>query len=470
MYYCSTRDESLRHNFLDVLMNGMAPDGGLYVPVHWPISSREEWKGYADLSYADLAFELLRHFIGDALPDSALRRAIDKVYGAQTTKFLNQDITPLHQLDDHLHVMELFHGPTLAFKDVALQLLGALFDEALSITGKKITIIGATSGDTGSAAIEGCAGCANARIMILHPHNRTSEVQRRQMTTVLSDNVINVALQGTFDDAQSIVKALFADEQIRKTHNLTAINSINWARIMAQSVYYAYTALKLGAPEEKIAFTVPTGNFGNVYAAYVCWRMGLPFERLIVASNKNDIMSRVINDAEMAKTSVSETLSPSMDIQISSNFERLLFDLFDRDGAAVKDALLRFYKGETVALTQAQHHKLQKMFLAYAVSDDQTLERIKQCHKKYNYVLDPHSAVGYAASLQARGDLSAEQVIVTLACAHPAKFPDAVMQATGQKPELPALMADLFDREERFQIVENNKDAVLSCLESHTLT
>ncbi|HSK38575.1 MAG TPA: threonine synthase [Arenibaculum sp.] len=454
MRYVSTRGRAPVLGFDDVLLAGLARDGGLYVPESWPAFTPAEWRGMRGLDYPSLAVRIMRPFVGGTIGDGELSALVRDAYAG----FDHAAVTPLVQLDQRLWAMELFHGPTLAFKDVALQLLGRLFDGVLRHRGQRVTVVGATSGDTGSAAIEACRDRDAIDIFILHPRGRTSEVQRRQMTTVLSSNVHNVAIEGTFDDCQDLVKAMFNDAAFRDAHALSAVNSINWARIMAQIVYYAAGALALGAPDRPVAFAVPTGNFGNVFAAYAAWRMGLPIERLIVGTNTNDILARFFANGVMETLPVTPTISPSMDIQISSNFERLLFELLDRDGAAVSASLARFRETGRFSVTAAQLARARELFSGHRSDEEQTRAVMAGVRRRCGYLLDPHTAVGIHA---ARADgLDPAVPVVALACAHPAKFPDAVEHAAGVRPALPAHLADLYEREERFTVLPNDLFAV----------
>ncbi len=450
MKYISTRGTAPVLSFDDVLLTGLARDGGLYLPESWPSFSPEEIRSLAGKPYAEVAFTVIRPFVGDSIAEADLKRILQETYAV----FEHRAVAPLKQLDERTWLMELFHGPTLAFKDYALQLVGRLFDHVLSARGERVTVIGATSGDTGSAAIEACRDRAQVDIFMLHPKGRTSEVQRRQMTTILSPNVHNIALEGTFDDCQDQVKAMFNDMAFRDTMNLSAVNSINWARIMAQIVYYFVAAVALGAPDRAVAFSVPTGNFGNIYAAYAAGRMGLPVSQLIVGSNSNDILTRFFNSGTMEMADVSPTLSPSMDIQVSSNFERLLFDVLDRDGDAVAQTLQSFRQTGRFAVTPEQLQRLRRLFDCHRLDDAETLAEIAARHKASGELLDPHSAIGTAAAAAAlRDDVS---VVVALACAHPAKFPDAVKKAAGVHPDLPPRLADLYEREERCTVLPND--------------
>jgi len=375
-------------------------------------------------------------------------------------------VAPLTQLDTNLWLLELFHGPTLAFKDYALQLVGLLFDRVLKARGSRITVVGATSGDTGSAAIEACKDRTAVDIFIMHPHGRTSEVQRRQMTTITSGNVHNLAIEGTFDDCQNLVKEMFADAKMRDELNLSAVNSINWARIMAQVVYYAWAALRLGAPHRPVSFAVPTGNFGNVFAGYVARKMGLPIVKFAVGSNRNDILTRYFETGSMTAAKVVPTLSPSMDIQISSNFERLLFDAHGNDAAAVTGLMDRFKQGGAYTVDAAAHERILSLFSGTRLDDAETQALIKDTHAKTGYVLDPHSAIGVAAAQALKGDPAVP--VIAMATAHPAKFPDAVSASTGTRPQLPPHLADLMQRPERFTTLPNDLNQIKAYVRQHT--
>jgi threonine synthase len=460
MRYVSTRANAPELSFEEVVLAGLASDGGLYVPASIPQLSAEEISALRGLAYDDLAYAIISRFTGEEIEPAALKRIIDESYAT----FRHEDVTPLVRLDDETFILELFHGPTLAFKDVALQFLGRLLDHILQKRGKKAVIVGATSGDTGSAAIAGCQGRERMSIFIMHPHGRVSDVQRRQMTTVADANVHNIALEGTFDDCQDIVKALFADEEFRAKTPITAVNSINWARILAQVVYYFYAALQLGAPERAVSFAVPTGNFGDIYAGYIAKRMGLPVHQLIIATNRNDILTRCLSTGTYGMEGVVPTISPSMDIQISSNFERLLFDLHDRDGKKVAQLMADLRAKGSFTLAPEVHARLLEEFSAGAVSDEDTQFTISQVYTAAGELLDPHTAVGLTAGLRARRDLTTP--LVVLATAHPAKFPDAVKEASGVSPELPEHLSDLFDRPERFDVLPNDKAQVRAFIEA----
>ncbi|PWC78195.1 threonine synthase [Azospirillum sp. TSH64] len=458
MRYVSTRGAAPVLGFEDVLLAGLARDGGLYVPETWPQFTADDIRAMRGLPYSEIAVRVMLPFLGGSIAEDEFRAIVRDAYAS----FDHAAVTPLVQVDPTTWVLELFHGPTLAFKDVALQLLGRLFDHVLAKRGERVTIVGATSGDTGSAAIEACRDRQNVDIFILHPKGRTSEVQRRQMTSVLSSNVHNIALDGTFDDCQDLVKAMFNDGAFRDRMGLSAVNSINWARIMAQIVYYFTAAVALGVPDRKIAFTVPTGNFGNVYAAYGARSMGLPIETLVVGSNSNDILARFFASGSMVAAPVVPTLSPSMDIQISSNFERLLFDLLDRDGTTVTAALNRFRTEGRFAVTDAQLARALAIFSGHRVDEAATMETIAEVWKDSLYLLDPHTAVGIGAAKAAVSAGRADPTVpmVVLATAHPAKFPDAVEKATGRRPDLPPRLSDLYVREERLSDLPNDLAAV----------
>jgi len=462
MQYVSTRGSAPALGFEDVTLTGLAADGGLYVPESWPSFSAADIAALRGLSYADTAVAVMRPFVAGALTDAELKALCDQAYG----RFSHAAVVPLKQLDERQWLLELFHGPTLAFKDVALQLLGLLFEKFLGTRDTHLTIVGATSGDTGSAAIDALAGRAKIDVFMLHPKGRVSDVQRRQMTTVLAPNIHNIAIEGSFDDAQAIVKGIFADRDFAGRYNLSAVNSINWARLMAQVVYYFYAAVRLGAPDRKIAFSVPTGNFGDVFAGYVASQMGLPVERLIVATNVNDILHRALSAGDYSVGTVTPTAAPSMDIQVSSNFERLLFDLHGRDGAALKESMQGFEANKRFRLTNSMRDTASSLFSSARIDADRMQLAMRWAHDRAGEVIDPHSAIGLAAAQDA--DLAPDVPIVTLATAHPAKFRDAVERATGQRPGLPARMGNLFEREERYDILPAEIGAIQSFVASHT--
>jgi len=456
MLYVSTRGAAPALGFREVTLAGLANDGGLYLPEAWPALSRDEIAGLAGLSYVETAVRVMAPFVGDALSEDELRDLCTRAYG----RFSHDAVTPLVQLDHRHWLLELFHGPTLAFKDVALQLLGLLFERFLAGSDQKLTIVGATSGDTGSAAIDAVAGRTGVEIFMLHPKGRVSDVQRRQMTTVFAPNVHNIAIEGSFDDAQAMVKAMFnanaAGTGPLGHLTLSAVNSINWARLMAQVVYYFYAAVRLGAPARAIAFSVPTGNFGDVFAGYVAAKMGLPVARLIVATNVNDILHRALSSGDYSAAGVVATPTPSMDIQVSSNFERLLFDVGGRDGAALAAQMAGFEASKAMRLTNQQREEAAALLTSARIDlDDMSLAMRWACERA-GQVIDPHTAIGLGAARQADVDAP----IVTLATAHPAKFGDAVERATGERPVLPARVGDLFEREERYETLPATFEAV----------
>lgn len=456
MRYISTRGQAPSLNFEEVMLTGLAPDGGLYVPESLPHFSREKIASFASLSYAELAFEIMQPFVEGCIPDEEFRAMVNDCYA----QFRHPAVAPLVQLDHNEWVLELFQGPTLAFKDFALQLLGRLLDYVLEKRDQKVVIMGATSGDTGSAAIEGCRHCDNVEMFILHPHKRVSDVQRKQMTSVLADNIHNIALEGNFDDCQSMVKASFADQSfLPDGRQLVAVNSINWARIMAQIVYYFYAAVAVGSPEKEVGFSVPTGNFGDIFAGYLAKGMGLPINQLIVATNSNDILHRTIANNLYEKHGLEHTLSPSMDIMVSSNFERLLFDVFDRDGEALANFMRACAGDEAVTLPQEKFEMARELFDSFAVSDELTCATIAQVFDEAEYLLDPHSAIGVKAAREVRR--YQDTPMITLATAHPAKFAEAALKSgQAHEPALPHHMSDLMQREERFTVLENNMQTV----------
>ncbi len=452
MRYISTRGSAPILDFEAVTLAGLATDGGLYVPETLPHFSDGEIAALAGLSYVETALRICLPFVGDALTETELRALLVEAYGS----FDHAAVTPLVQLDERHWLLELFHGPTLAFKDVALQVIGGLFERFLSGRGEHLTIIGATSGDTGSAAIAALAGRAHLDVFMLHPAGRVSDVQRRQMTTVMAPNVHNIAVEGNFDDAQALVKAMFNDAAFAGRFRLSAVNSINWARLLFQIVYYFYAAVRLGAPERRISFAVPTGNFGDVFAGYLAAKMGLPVERLLVATNVNDILARALANGDYSVGQVEPTATPSMDIQVSSNFERLLFDLHGRDGSGLATAMRGFEASKRLQLTTGQQAEAAVLFSAARIDADDMALTMRWAHDRCGQVVDPHTAIGLAAARAHPGD----EPVVTLATAHPAKFRDAVERATGVRPAMPARVAGLFDREERFDTLPAELGAV----------
>ena len=451
MRYISTRGKAPELTFEDTMLTGLARDGGLYVPATLPRLSQGDIAAMAGLSYEEVAFRVMRPFIGDSFTDAEFGDIIARAYQG----FGHAARAPLKQLQDNHFLLELFHGPTLAFKDFAMQLIGQLFQAALARSGKRVTIVGATSGDTGSAAMEAFRGLSNVDVFILYPHGRVSDVQRRQMTTVTEANAHALAITGTFDDAQARLKDMFNDFTFRDEVRLAGVNSINFARVLAQVVYYFTAAVSLGAPHRKVSFTVPTGNFGDVFAGYLAKKMGLPIERLVVATNQNDILHRALSSGDYATHGVTPTISPSMDIQVSSNFERALFDAYGRDGAAVAQLMDELKQGG-FRISQGALEALRGDFASGRASEDETAAMITRARGEMGELLCPHSAVGVHVAQSFLGATP----MVTLATAHPAKFPDAVEAATGIRPALPARMADLFDRPERMTRVENDLGAI----------
>ncbi|MGZ3196546.1 MAG: threonine synthase [Croceibacterium sp.] len=462
MEYVSTRGSAPALDFEGATLAGLAADGGLYVPREWPKFTTDEIAAMRGLPYPELAARVMQPFVGDSLAPGRLPELCRQAYG----RFAHVAVTPLTQLDEHNWLLELFHGPTLAFKDVALQLLGLLFEEFLSRRDERLTIVGATSGDTGSAAIDAVAGREGIDIFMLHPKGRVSDVQRRQMTTVKAPNVYNVAIDGSFDDAQAMVKRMFGDTAMTGRFRISAVNSINWARLMAQVVYYFAAALQLGGPERKIAFSVPTGNFGDVFAGHVTARMGLPIERLIVATNVNDILHRALSAGDYSAGTVTPTAAPSMDIQVSSNFERLLFDVGGRDGLALAEQMRGFEATKAMRLTNAQREGAAQLFTSARVDADQMSQAMRWAYEACDgEIVDPHTAIGLHAARSA--DLPADVPVVTLATAHPAKFRDAVERAIGQRPSLPTRVGDLFERDERYVELPGDYDAIAAYVAEH---
>lgn len=460
MKYISTRGQAPRLNFEEVLLTGLASDGGLYVPEFLPYYPPEEiasWRGH---SYEALAVEIMYPFVEGSISKQDFTSIVHETYGV----FAHQGIAPLKQIAPNEWILELFHGPTLAFKDFALQLLGRLFDHILAKRQERVAILGATSGDTGSAAIEGCRHSSHVDIFILHPHGRVSDVQRRQMTTVLSDNVFNLAVEGNFDDCQRMVKASFNDQSFLQGRQLVAVNSINWARIMAQIVYYFYAGLNLGSPHRSMAFSVPTGNFGDIFAGYLARNMGLPIKQLVIGTNQNDILHRFLSQNLYQMQALHHTLSPSMDIVISSNFERLLFDLYGRNGSQLAELMARMNQ-EDVVIDEDRWQQARHLFDSYSVNDDATLQMIKSIYAETGEIIDPHTAIGVAAARACRRDKGSP--MVALATAHAAKFPDAVTKAGVSAPTLPAHMSDLFERREQFSVVSNDLEQVHQFMQDH---
>ena len=455
MLHVSTRGEAPALGFADALLAGLARDGGLYVPQAWPSLTADAIRGFAGLPYADVAKAVLGPLVDGDIPAADLDRMIEDSYAS----FRHPAMCPLTQLGDNLFALELFHGPTLAFKDVAMQLLGRMMDHVLKARGGRATIVGATSGDTGSAAVEAFKGLDQVDIFILYPHGRVSDVQRRQMTAVAAPNVHALAVEGTFDDCQAMVKAMFNHPRFRDELQLSGVNSINWARVAAQTVYYFTAAAALGSPHRPVSFSVPTGNFGDILAGWAAKRMGLPVERLMIGTNANDILARTLGTGSYEIRGVEPTTSPSMDIQISSNFERLLFEIHGRDGSAVRRHMQSLAQSGAFAIPPVPLARMREEFGSQAVPEPDVLSEIAAVWREAGYLLDPHAAIGTrAARTLLRGD--PRTPVVALATAHPAKFPDAVEEACGIRPALPPHLADLMDRPERFAVVPNEPAAV----------
>ncbi len=454
MRYISTRGTAPVLSFDDVLLTGLARDGGLYLPETWPKLSRQDLLDLRGRDYAEVATRVMEPFVEGAISKDDLAAMVAVTYAG----FGHTATAPLKQLGPDHWVMELFHGPTLSFKDYALQLAGRLFDHVLKARGEKITIVGATSGDTGSAAIEAFRDRDAIEIFILHPKGRVSDVQRRQMTTVTSANVHNIAVEGTFDDCQGVVKAMFNDQAFRDRHKLGAVNSINWARIMAQAAYYVAAAVALGAPDRRFTFAVPTGNFGNIFAAFVAQSMGLDVDRLVAGSNSNDILTRFFKTGRMETRPVVPTSSPSMDIQVSSNFERILFYAFNRDSKLLSKAMERFRQKGATAFGKAPWNALQQLFEGHCLDDRSVETEIRRFYKTTGEIFDPHSVIGLVAG--ERAERAPGSVLVSIATAHPAKFPDVVEKAIEIRPALPPHLADLLERPERFDVFPNDPQEI----------
>jgi threonine synthase len=476
MKYQSTRQNTSPLGFVDVLLQGLASDGGLYVPEFLPKFSSSQIKEMAKLGYADLAYKIIHPFVGGEIPDVDLKSITNRSY----QNFTHKAVAPFKQIDHNQYLLELFHGPTLAFKDFALQLLGNLLDYVIKKNNKEIVIIGATSGDTGSAAIMGCKNCHNASIFIIHPLNLVSDVQRKQMTSVLDNNVHNIAIKGNFDDCQAFVKKIFMlqssfsnsskinskniEQDIFKGKKIVAVNSINWARIMAQIVYYFYVTTRLGADEDHlVSFSVPTGNFGDVYAGFLAKKMGLPIKKLIIATNNNDILTRFITSNDYSRKPLLETLSPSMNIQVSSNFERLLFDAHKTVGNPKGLAILmkEFEATGSLKVEPRILENIKRDFVSYSASDNETCDLIKKLYDQIGEIIDPHTAVGIFAANQYIASKNYEkEPVITLATAHPSKFPTATEEAGVEPAKLPKFLANLMDKKEKMVILENNFDDI----------
>jgi len=449
MYYLSTRNNQLRETFRNILFQGLSKDGGLFLPESWPsIDVNTLW----DKSYEEVALHIIYPFVDKDISENDLYEIIRETY----KNFTDPKIAPLVNIDRNKYILELFYGPTLAFKDYALQFLGNLFSHMMKNTQKKITVLGATSGDTGSAAINAFKGKYNINIFVLHPYNKISEVQRRQMTTVFEDNVFNIALEGSFDDCQKIVKDLFLNNEMQKKTSLAAVNSINWARLMAQTVYYFWAYLQL--EERKVNFIVPSGNFGNIFSARVAQHMGLPIKQLHIVTNKNDTLNQIISSGQMKKSKVKNTYSPSMDIQVSSNFERQIFESVKKDSNIVNSIFNDFNANRKYEFDINVKEDFQNIYHSTSVSNEKTLETIQFFNQKYNYLADPHTAVG----LSVLNELGSDIPNISLACAHPAKFAEVINKATGEDPFFPKELDNIFYKEEKMTILPNNSEDVKS--------
>jgi threonine synthase len=457
MNYLSTRGRAPHKDFSGILLAGLAQDGGLYLPESWPHFSKPELRALRGLPYPELAARILSPFIGNSIPFADLQKMCRRAYAG----FTHPATAPLVQLAPNIFALELFHGPTLAFKDFALQLAGHLFEYVLEQRNETVRIVGATSGDTGSAAIDAMANRGRIEITMLHPEGKTSEVQRRQMTTVNAKNVFNIAVKGNFDDCQDIVKALFADGAFRAEMHLSAVNSINFARIAAQIPYYVTAALALGAPDSEVAIAVPTGNFGNVLAAWGAKQLGIPIQKFIVASNRNDILTRFLASNDMSLHPVAESLSPSMDIGVSSNFERLLFEFLHRDAPATAETMATFRATGKMPVPDSTWQQIRRDFTGFTLNDPGTLAEIARTYRESGYLADPHTAIGLAA---ARACAPIGTPTIVAATAHPAKFPDAMEKAVGFRPALPTHLADLYDRNETFTRAPNDFTVIQSMM------
>jgi threonine synthase len=458
--YISTRGDAPALGFRDALLAGLARDGGLYVPREWPSLTKKEIRGLRGKSYQDVAFAIISRFVDGEIPADTLKAMIDEAYAT----FRHPAVVPLVQTGPNDFILELFHGTTLAFKDVAMQLLGRLMDYVLTERGERATIVGATSGDTGGAAIDAFAGRDRTDIFILFPHGKVSPVQQRQMTSSTASNVHAIAVKGNFDDCQTLVKEMFADAAFRDKVKLSGVNSINWARIMAQIVYYFTSAVSLGSPDRKVSFTVPTGNFGDIFAGYVAKKMGLPIDRLVIATNDNDILARTLKTGRYEMMGVRATTSPSMDIQISSNFERLLFEAYGRDAAAVRSAMASLKQSGAFEIKPDVLKAIKREFRAGRATERQVAATIRETLAASGYLLDPHTATGvFVAAKNSRGNTP----MVTLSTAHPAKFPAAVKSACGIDPALPSWLSDLMEREERFDTLEPELKAIEAFISQH---
>ena len=456
--YLSTRGGENSLKYEDVLLSGLARDGGLFMPEEWPIFSHSDLDEMKNLDYAQLAARTMKPFIEPSLTSDELLQICKSTYSS----FTHAEVAPLHKIEENLFILELFHGPTLAFKDYAMQFLSKAFNTALSKRKQRAVIIGATSGDTGSAALEAFKGKDNVDIFMLFPNGRVSEVQQKQMTWINEQGAHALSVKTDFDGCQQIVKDCFEDLEFKDQISLSAVNSINWVRLLPQIVYYFYSALKVGAPDKEVAFSVPTGNFGNILAGWMAKKIGLPISNLICGSNQNDILTRFFNNGVMERRSVRPSFSPSMDIQVSSNFERLLFEIFDRDSVILKQQMDLFKQNGAFSITEESRVKVSKTFSAFMISNDETLDIIQDTYKNYNYILDPHSAVGFGSANKALNEkiISKETPLISLACAHPSKFPDIINKAINIKPELPLHLKPIMTSREYFKVMEADTEVI----------
>ena len=462
--YSSTRGGESSLSYEDVLLSGLARDGGLFMPEEWPQFSHSDLNKMKHLNYAELSAKVIRPFVEPCLSENELLNISKDTYSV-----FNKDVAPLYQLNKNLHVLELFHGPTLAFKDYAMQFLARAFNQALNKRAEKGVILGATSGDTGSAALEAFKGKENIDIFILFPHQRVSSVQQKQMTWINEKGAYALSVKTDFDGCQAIVKDCFEDLKFKDEISLSAINSINWVRLLPQIVYYFYSALKIGVPDKEIVFSVPTGNFGNILAGWMAQKIGLPISKLICGSNQNDILTRFFNNGLMERKNVLPSYSPSMDIQVSSNFERLLYEINERDTDKVKQQMKEFKNYGNFEITKNQLEKINNLFSAYMISDEETLEIINKVYTDYNYILDPHSAIGYGAAQKALDNniISKDMSVISLACAHPAKFPEIISKSINVMPKKPFHLENIMSSKEYFNIMDPSINDVQNFIKSN---
>ena len=462
--YSSTRGGESSLSYEDVLLSGLARDGGLFMPEEWPQFSHSDLNEMKHLNYAELSAKIIRPFVEPCLSENELLNISNDTYSV-----FKKDVAPLYQLNENLHVLELFQGPTLAFKDYAMQFLARAFNQALNKRAQKGVILGATSGDTGSAALEAFKGKENIDIFILFPHQRVSSVQQKQMTWINERGAYALSVKTDFDGCQEIVKDCFEDLKFKDETSLSAINSINWVRLLPQIVYYFYSALKIGVPDKEIVFSVPTGNFGNILAGWMAQKIGLPISKLICGSNQNDILTRFFNNGLMERKNVLPSYSPSMDIQVSSNFERLLYEINERDTDKVKQQMKEFKNNGNFEITKNQLEKINNLFSAYMISDEETLEIINKVYTDYNYILDPHSAIGYGAAQKALDNniISKDMSVISLACAHPAKFPEIISKSINVMPKKPFHLENIMSSKEYFNIMDPSINDVQNFIKSN---